>query len=108
MQTSSGLPYRRSVRLKVWIYRGGTFFITICTHEKHCLLGRVEEGRVVLSPLGDIVEREWLYSKSVRPDVQFDEYIIMPNHMHALVYVPPIQDQSSARKRSLPSLVSGF
>ena|SRR5438270_2420169 len=108
MQTSSGLPYRRSVRLKGYIYRGAAFFITICAHEKHCLFGRVEEDRVVLSVLGEIVEREWLRSQSVRPDVVFDEYVIMPNHMHAVVHVPAIQNEGSVRERSLATLVGGF
>ena len=108
MQTSSGLPYRRSVRLKGQTYRGSTFFITICAREKRCLFGRVEADRVLLSPLGEIVEREWLRSKSIRPEVIFDEHVIMPNHMHALVYLPAVQNEPSTRKRSLASLVNSF
>ena len=108
MQTSSGLPYRRSARLKGWIYRGGTYFITICAREKRCLFGHVEEDRVVLSALGDIINREWQRSREVRPDVLFGDYVVMPNHMHALVYVPAIPNEGSARKRSLASLVGGF
>ena len=108
MQTSSGLPYRRSVRLKGYIYRGAAFFITICAHESRCLFGCVENDHVLLSPLGQIVDREWLYSKVVRPDVLFDEYVIMPNHMHAVVYVPAIQNEPSTQRRSLASLVGGF
>jgi REP element-mobilizing transposase RayT len=108
MQTSSGLPYRRSVRLKDWTYRDATFFITICAHEKRCLFGRVEADRVILSPLGKIVEREWRRSKEIRPDVIFDSHIVMPNHIHALVCVPAIKDEPSRRKRTLGSLVNGF
>ena len=108
MQTSSGLPYRRSTRLKGWTYRDATFFITICTHEKHWTLGRVVNDRVVLSPLGETVDREWQYSKYVRPEVQFDEYVVMPNHMHALVYVPNLLHEEASRRRSLATLVNGF
>src|SRR5947209_14086420 len=98
METSSGLPYRRSVRLKGWIYRDGIFFITICTRETRCTLGQVENDRIVLSPLGEIVQNEWLRSNVLRPGLVIDDYVIMPNHMHALVYVPA----------ALGSFVRGF
>jgi putative transposase len=104
MRTSSGLPYRRSVRLTPSSYRDATIFLTICSYEKRCTFGRVEDDHVVLSPMGEIVNREWLRSKNVRPDVLFDEYTIMPNHMHALVCVPTADGSRS----SLASLVRGF
>ena len=108
MRTSSGLPYRRSVRLNACSYRNATVFVTICAFEMRCLFGRVEDDRVLLSPLGEIVGREWLRSKAVRPDVLFDEYTVMPNHMHALVCVPAIGRDRPSQKRSLGSLVGGF
>ena len=108
MQTSSGLPYRRSVRLKGWNYRGATFFITICAHKKQCVFGCMKGDAVILSPLGKIVEREWLQSETLRPEVAFDEFTIMPNHMHALLYIPAIPGEASRWRRSLASLVAGF
>ena|SRR5947209_17204703 len=108
METSSGLPYRRSVRLKGWIYRDGIFFITICTHETRCTLGRVENDRIVLSPLGEIVQNEWLRSNVLRPGLVIDDYVIMPNHMHALVSSPQRSAPSSADSRALSRGVPGI
>ena len=108
MRTSSGLPYRRSVRLPGWIYRGGSYFITICAHQRRCTFGTVDSDHVVRNVLGDVVEREWVRSKIIRPDVLFDDHIVMPNHMHAVVYLPSIPGRVELRRRSLSTLVGGF
>ncbi len=39
---SGKLPERKPLRLKGYDYsRGGTYFITICTHQHQCTLGRI-------------------------------------------------------------------
>ncbi|MFA7026324.1 MAG: hypothetical protein WC176_10745 [Candidatus Cloacimonadaceae bacterium] len=79
--------HRRSIRLKGFDYSlDGGFCITICSHEKKCLFGRIEQDKMLLSELGKIVESEWLKSTKIRKEVILDEYVVMPNHFHAIVY----------------------
>lgn len=77
---------RRSIRLKHYDYSSeGAYFVTICTHRRMSIFGRVEDGDVLLSWIGAIVEEEWLAALVYRPEVSLDEYVIMPNHMHGIL-----------------------
>ena len=50
MQNDCQLGHRRSIRLPDYDYTGaGTYFITICTHQRECLLGHIVGGEVQLS-----------------------------------------------------------
>lgn len=75
-----------SQRMPGWDYSGnGFYFITIITQNRDCCLGKIEEDKVILSDWGRIVEKEWLYSFDLRKELSLDQYVIMPNHIHAIV-----------------------
>jgi REP element-mobilizing transposase RayT len=40
-----------------------------------------------LSHIGRIVQEEWLRTPDIRPEVALDEFIIMPDHMHMIVWI---------------------
>ena len=40
---------------------------------------------MVLNPYGIIAYNEWLKTPELRPNVELGEFIIMPNHMHAII-----------------------
>lgn len=40
-----------------------------------------------LSDIGEIVNTEWLQSFAIRKEIKLDTYVIMPNHIHAIVYL---------------------
>ena len=81
--------HRRSIRLKGHDYSDdGFYFITICTKDRHCYFGRVIDGKMVLNEKGQIVKNEWLNTANVRQgDVILHEYVVMPNHFHAIVEI---------------------
>ncbi|MDP5170647.1 MAG: transposase [Bacteroidia bacterium] len=43
-------------------------------------------GIVQLTRAGKIVEEELLISEQIREDIFIDEYVIMPNHVHMIVF----------------------
>ncbi len=52
-----------------------------------------------LSDIGRIVDREWMRAKEKRTHAIFDEYIIMPDHFHAIIIIHPdetIREDTSA------------
>jgi REP element-mobilizing transposase RayT len=110
--------HRRSIRLSDHDYTaGGTYFITICTANRSCLLGEVTGPEMVLNTLGEAVQEEWLRSAEIRPGTDLHEYVVMPNHFHALVtirepeegvYAPTEKRAFASPKRGLSSLVRGF
>jgi REP element-mobilizing transposase RayT len=93
--------------LRDFTYRGADYFVTVNAFRKQCIFGDPET--LALLPLGVIVEEEWLKTPIVRPGVFLDEFMIMPNHLHAIVYVPDFESRpSNPHVRSLGSLIRGF
>ncbi len=82
------LHERHSIRLKETDYTGaGGYFLTFVAHDKACLFGAISGEQVILNPFGKIVEEEWLHTPAVRPEIILDEYVIMPNHLHGIVFI---------------------
>ncbi len=80
MKNNEKLPSRRSIRLQGYDYsQEGAYFVTICTH-KHLLLFEDEE-------IKRIVETAWLNTSNLRNNIELDEYVIMPNHMHGIIII---------------------
>jgi putative transposase len=79
---------RRSVRLQGYDYtQAGAYFVTVCTFNRGCLLGCIEKGKMVLSPFGAIAESEWKHAQEIRKNVEIDEFTIMPNHIHGIIFI---------------------
>ena len=73
-----------------WDYSGnGMYFITIVIQNREFILGEIiktdDHSSVKLSDFGKIVDDEWNKSFEIRDELICDEYIIMPNHIHAIV-----------------------
>jgi REP element-mobilizing transposase RayT len=81
--------HRRSIRLKGYNYSSeGFYFITICTEGRRCLFGTIINGKMVLNNYGKIVDNEWQNTIKIRNgDVVLHEYVIMPNHIHAIIQI---------------------
>ena len=77
-----------SVRLRNWDYSAnGFYFVTICTHKRECFLGKIVNGSMILSETGKIVSQKWNKSFEIRRELQCDCFVIMPNHIHAVVVI---------------------
>ena len=78
--------HRRSIRIPGADYsRPGAYFITICAAYRRNIFGTVEEGKVILSPLGEIVRSCWVQIPEHFPNATINEYVIMPNHLHGII-----------------------
>lgn len=79
------IHHRRSIRLKGYDYsRPGAYFITLCTHHRQRLFGKVVNGEMVLNQLGEIVREEWEKSAEIRAGIELGNYVVMPNLLIAL------------------------
>jgi REP element-mobilizing transposase RayT len=67
---------------------GGRYFITICTFERQLIFGEVIDKTVQLSSLGRLVDQCWSSLPSHAAAIRLLPYVIMPNHLHALLEVP--------------------
>lgn len=78
--------HRRSIRLKGYDYsRAGAYDVTICTHQRLALLGKVINAEAQLNEIGELVRDHWLKAESHSDGVELDMYIIMPNHLHGII-----------------------
>ncbi len=69
-----------------WDYAGnGIYFITFVTKNRECILGEIYDEKMILTDFGKIVDEQWHKSFQIRNELFLDEYIIMPNHLHAIV-----------------------
>ena len=80
--------HRSSVRLKGYDYsQAGAYFVTICAWRRECMFGDMVDGAMKLNEYGKIVHWEWTKSSEIRQEIELDEFIIMPNHIHGIVVI---------------------
>lgn len=80
--------HRRSIRLKGYDYsQEGLYFVTICTQKRLCLFGKVVDKQMIANPAGEMVLQEWANLKQRFPQIELHEYVVMPNHFHAIVEI---------------------
>ncbi len=88
MEYDPEVHHRRSIRLRDFDYSNvGAYYVTICAWQRECLFGEVVDGEVRLNTVGEIVQEEWQLTAAVRENVRLDEFIVMPNHFHAIIFI---------------------
>jgi len=81
-------PGRQSKRLRNYDYRSyGAYFITICTRSRKCLFGEIQNNAASLSRIGSTVEERWLDIPNHHPFVDLDFHVVMPNHIHGIIWI---------------------
>ena len=83
-------PIRRYRRLSGWDYsKGAAFFITVATEPRRLLFGKVENGAMVLSPLGERVLKSLEAIPVFNPGIALYGHVVMPDHVHLRCHLPP-------------------
>jgi REP element-mobilizing transposase RayT len=79
-------PDRKNIRRSDFDYGWcAAYFVTICTYEKRCVYGRIDDSRVRLNQFGRVAHDRWLAIPEHHPHVQLDAFIVMPNHVHGIL-----------------------
>jgi REP element-mobilizing transposase RayT len=87
-----------SARAKWWDYSStGIYFVTICTAGHISYFGKIENKEVVLSEIGALALEEWNKSFTIRKELFCDVFVIMPNHIHAILQIENGRDAQSGR-----------
>jgi REP element-mobilizing transposase RayT len=104
------LPKRKSTRLKDFDYSSaGAYFVTICVRERKQLLSEIvktnftgvnetinsavgeglapPEFKTQLKPCGKIAEEQLLLLETRYENVTIEDYVIMPDHIHAVIFL---------------------
>ena len=89
------MHHRRSIRLKEYDYSmPGAYFLTMVTYQRKLLFGNINGEKVLLNKVGKIVERHWKNTENIRPNISLDEFIIMPNHVHGIIFISEIAKEA--------------
>ena len=135
MDKEKTLPKRKELRIKQHDYSSaGAYFVTICVKDKKPILSTLiqpvgvgahddprnaaspGEPQIQLTDIGRIAEKNLLSSENI-PGVKIDRYVIMPDHIHAIIFLDSEQyikrrDGSSRAptptNEMLPHVVSTF
>lgn len=79
---------RQSGRIQDYDYsQSGFYFVTICSKKHQHFFGEIVGGQMVLNDIGIIVESSLKNIGNIYSDISLDEYIIMPNHIHAIIVI---------------------
>ena len=97
-----GEERRKNLRLPEPVYGAGWYFVTICTQNRKNILAQMQpvfvgaddsvrpcgvspDFSLVLTPEGAVVEECLLRLNDEDAGVCVDSYVIMPNHIHAII-----------------------
>ncbi len=80
--------HHRSIRLQGYDYsKPGGYFITLCTQDREPIFGKITGGVFIPSEAGTMVTRYWLHIEAEYENIKLDEYIVMPDHMHMILWL---------------------
>ena len=68
-------------------YRAGWWAVTVQVAKNKSLLGAIVGKRVVLNALGRAVEAYWRALPAKYPGLELFDFVVMPNHFHALLRI---------------------
>jgi len=100
------LPQRKKLDKRYKEKTGnGSFFVTVVSLKRKPVFGKIENGKVVLSEFGRIIEGVWLELPNYHPQIKLGEFIFMPNHFHGIVHIRELEGKSSI---SIAQVVHSF
>ena len=79
--------FHKSLRNANINYRNGWFFVTWQTAHNKSIFGAIVGARCELNELGRRVEEYWREMPAKYPEMELDEFVVMPNHFHAIVRI---------------------
>lgn len=82
------LPNRVTHRWAGYDYaRQGAYFLTICTQDRVHRFGRIVNGVLQPSAIGELARQCWFAIPEHLPHVDIGEFVVMPNHVHGVVVI---------------------
>lgn len=59
----------------------------MCTYDQQNLFGEIVNDKMELNEYGEIVHDEWQRTGQIRNEILLDEFIVMPNHFHGIIFI---------------------
>jgi len=93
---------RKRNRLKEYDYsQGGYYFITICVNDRKNYFGRIDGNKCILNVFGKTIKQILEKIPVQYTYISIDYYVIMPDHIHAIVIIDPSENISVVTSRDM-------
>jgi REP element-mobilizing transposase RayT len=86
--------------------QAGAYAFRLAVTGRREVLSRIEDAAVHLLPVGEIVQRHW-NDLPKRYQVVLDELVIMPDHVHGILWIDDLKSGPRARP-TLSDIMRGF
>jgi len=97
---------RRSIRLPGYDYgQSGGYFVTIVAQGRSPHFGEVIHGELRLNDAGQMIQTQWQTISERFAGVELGEFVVMPNHFHALLFI--VQSEENSVGAALVAAQSG-
>jgi len=80
--------------------------VTMVTHQREDLFGEIVEGEMRLNWTGKLVKREWERLPNRFPNIELDEFIVMPNHVHGIILINDTGRGTAANSEDIDLLIT--
>jgi REP element-mobilizing transposase RayT len=88
MKYNPEIHCRQSIRLQGYDYSNQcAYFVTICTWSRENILGNVLNSAMQLTSFGEIVMKCWEELPNHYKNIELDQFVIMPNHLHGIIWI---------------------
>ncbi|MBU0508828.1 hypothetical protein KKH27_08345, partial [bacterium] len=102
-------PRRKTLRLPSFDYgTPGAYFVTLCVRDRKCVLARMDGDTTILNGIGTIVAEEWQAIPAHYPTVRPDEFVVMPNHLHGILWLEADQEEGTINRPLLQEVIRAF
>ncbi len=84
----------------------GAYFITICAFQRACMFGEIVGDEMRPNDYGRFADASWHDIPEHHPQIVLDEFVVMPNHVHGVIFLlrdGPASESVSATRSSGPS-----
>lgn len=79
---------RKEIRLAEYDYSSsGAYFVTVCSDFRRHVFGRIKGMEMKLNRFGIAVQSVWDHLERHFPEIALDQFVIMPNHIHAIIWI---------------------
>jgi len=101
-------PVRKPTRLAHFDYANcGIYFVTICAQHRETRFGDIIDGEVCLNRAGIMVAEMWETNAGRYTDVALDQFVVMPDHLHAILFLGTNARRETATE-SLNTIIGSF
>jgi putative transposase len=85
------MPYKTKKQYRLYGYdysQNGSYFVTIVTRNREHHFGEInDKAEIQLSDIGQFVVRNIELVKQIKKEIEINEWVIMPNHVHLILTI---------------------